>query len=454
MHGYFLSLKLYTTARLIANPQSYDEYRDKLVSEKIAAKAESRIRARREQPKVNKALAERLRKAEEREEAAARKKAARAAARGDAAAAEEEADSRKSKEPSLMADPRFKAIFENPEFEVDEQSREFALLNPATADNNAAKRAAAAATGRTRTAVESEDEDKGASDSFDDESEDEDDDDDDEKDEDAADADDQRESGDSDDGGESSPPVCHRKSVKYHTNNQTWDNTTPVHPEAKHASPNCSRHGTPPPSAPSASALAPSTSPPLPPRPAMHLGATACSPPVNTSMAGWRCRSFPRLLPERAARSGTSTAAGPHARSGRPSARWSALARGWRRAERAMMRRASWKARAGMEGRRGGWEGGAGARTRSDGGERSIRARSFRILIDPSMLLFCIIPLTPCTGTLRKAFRRAMHQASKTQDQEVRKANQGALITDAHVCAGQGMAAADCPQGVRGRDKG
>jgi len=50
MHGYFLSLKLYTTARLIANPQSYDEYRDKLVSAKLAEKAESRIRARREQP--------------------------------------------------------------------------------------------------------------------------------------------------------------------------------------------------------------------------------------------------------------------------------------------------------------------------------------------------------------------------------------------------------------------
>lgn len=213
MHGYFLSLKLYTTARLIANPQSYEEYRDKLVSEKIASKAESRIRARREQPKVNKALAERLRRAEEREEAAARKKAARAAARGDGATAEEVGEAKsKDKVPSLMSDPRFKDIFENPEFEVDEQSREFALLNPATADNNAVKRAAAAATGRTRTAVESEDEDGGASDSFDEESEEDDEDDEDEdveaEAEDAA-QDDESESGDSDDGGTFICHTCH-----------------------------------------------------------------------------------------------------------------------------------------------------------------------------------------------------------------------------------------------------
>lgn len=211
MHGYFLSLKLYTTARLIANPQSYEEYRDKLVSEKIASKAESRIRARREQPKVNKALAERLRKAEEREEAAARKKAARAAARAEAVA--EEAEDAKSKEPSLMSDPRFKAIFENPEFEVDEQSREFALLNPATADANAAKRAEASATGRTRTAVESEDEDEGASDSFDEDSEEEEDEDEEEQDGEDGQGDDQSESGDSDDGGKYRSCIFFKQSV-------------------------------------------------------------------------------------------------------------------------------------------------------------------------------------------------------------------------------------------------
>ena len=117
MHGYFLSLKLYSTARLIANPQSYTEHREKIIADRLAAKAESRIRARKDQPKVNKALAERLRRAEERE---AKKK------RGDAVEGE--------KATGVLDDDRFKEIFENPEYEVDEESREFALLNPATAN--------------------------------------------------------------------------------------------------------------------------------------------------------------------------------------------------------------------------------------------------------------------------------------------------------------------------------
>ncbi|WVF71869.1 hypothetical protein IAT40_006679 [Kwoniella sp. CBS 6097] len=145
MHGYFLSLKLYTTARLIANPQSYDEYRDKLVSDKLKAKTESRIRARKDQPKVNKALAERVRKAEEREKALEKRKKER---KGEVMDDDEESDDGEGKGgkggagAGLLADPRFKEIFENPEFEVDEESREFALLNPATVNNNAKRKTA------------------------------------------------------------------------------------------------------------------------------------------------------------------------------------------------------------------------------------------------------------------------------------------------------------------------
>lgn len=135
MHGYFLSLKLYTTARLIANPQSYSEYRDRIVNEKLKARSESRIRARKDQPKVNKALAERVRRAEEREKALERKKKER---RGlaEAEGEEMEEDEEGGAAPGLLQDPRFKELWENPEFEVDEESREFALLNPATANNN------------------------------------------------------------------------------------------------------------------------------------------------------------------------------------------------------------------------------------------------------------------------------------------------------------------------------
>lgn len=135
MHGYFLSLKLYTTARLIANPQSYSEYRDRIVNEKLKAKSESRIRARKDQPKVNKALAERVRRAEEREKALERKKKEK---KGLAEAGSEKMEEGEEEEvaPGLLQDPRFKELWENPEYEVDEESREFALLNPATANNN------------------------------------------------------------------------------------------------------------------------------------------------------------------------------------------------------------------------------------------------------------------------------------------------------------------------------
>ncbi|ORX33872.1 WD40-repeat-containing domain protein [Kockovaella imperatae] len=147
MHGFFISLKLYTTARLIANPTSYAEQREKMVADKLAAKAESRIRARKDQPKVNKALAERLRRADDRAEAAEKrkreKKAAAAVGAEDGAndGAEEGGATARSGE-TLLSDPRFKDLFEDPDFEVDEESREFALLNPATANKNAARKTA------------------------------------------------------------------------------------------------------------------------------------------------------------------------------------------------------------------------------------------------------------------------------------------------------------------------
>lgn len=152
MHGYFVSLKLYTTARLISNPQSYTEHRDKLVAAKVAAQADSRIRAKREQPKVNKALAERVRKHEEREEV----KEAKRRERLGLGLPEEESKVEVGEKGghagkpaiNILQDPRFKELWENPDFEVDEESREFELLNPATA--NIARRA--------KTAVEQEDE--------------------------------------------------------------------------------------------------------------------------------------------------------------------------------------------------------------------------------------------------------------------------------------------------------
>lgn len=101
--------------------------------------SESRIRSRGGQSgdvKVNKALAERIRRDERRAERKREKEGARPEA-GTEAVEEEEIKAKKSRLPdagvgSLLSDPRFAEVFENPDFEVDTASREFGLLNPSS----------------------------------------------------------------------------------------------------------------------------------------------------------------------------------------------------------------------------------------------------------------------------------------------------------------------------------
>ncbi|KAI8986709.1 WD40-repeat-containing domain protein [Trametes punicea] len=170
MHGYFVSLELYDAARVIANPYAYAEHRERMVQEKMEKMAETRIRSRKDtNVKVNKALAEKLKREEER----ARKREERRAKRAqtqpeeqgkeDAMEVDEEVVAGKSGKPSLLNDPRFAAVFQDPEFEVDENTREFALLNPSAV---AQRQNRDVGRGRTKTAVEEEEEesDKSSSD--------------------------------------------------------------------------------------------------------------------------------------------------------------------------------------------------------------------------------------------------------------------------------------------------
>ncbi|CEQ39590.1 SPOSA6832_01155 [Sporobolomyces salmonicolor] len=143
MHGYFIDLRLYTKARAIANPFAYAEHRDKLVRDRLAAEQESRIRGAKKATsgasavpgvKVNRQLAKKVREEEERQ----RKREA-----GEDENEEEGEGKRKRKRkgkegvevPSLLKDERFGALFENPDFQIDEESREFQLLNPSTRPN-------------------------------------------------------------------------------------------------------------------------------------------------------------------------------------------------------------------------------------------------------------------------------------------------------------------------------
>ncbi|PPR02208.1 hypothetical protein CVT26_012100 [Gymnopilus dilepis] len=200
MHGYFMSLKLYDTARLIANPFAYDEYREKLVREKMEKMAETRIRSSKKDAiagvKVNKALAEKILREEEKarqkaekrerlkekkqkkEEEEAKKKRmvaedfmdvdeaggeAESESEGEGEEEQEEGAKQPSGRPNLLSDPRFAKVFEDPAFAIDENSREYQLLNP-----SAAAQAREGGSVRQKTAVEEEEEesDRYSSDDF------------------------------------------------------------------------------------------------------------------------------------------------------------------------------------------------------------------------------------------------------------------------------------------------
>ena len=149
MHGYFVAQKLYEEARLIANPEIWQEQRQKSIRQKIDKERESRIRGNKKiSVKVNKRLVERMMDREEKND---RRKAKRRQAK-----AEEEEDNDDDKaapEPApptmevdvgendpatmptgraLLHDERFANMFQDEDFEVDETSKEFQALNPST----------------------------------------------------------------------------------------------------------------------------------------------------------------------------------------------------------------------------------------------------------------------------------------------------------------------------------
>ncbi|PWN24218.1 hypothetical protein BCV69DRAFT_289098 [Microstroma glucosiphilum] len=156
MHGYFVALPLYERARLLANPSSFEDAREKAIKAKLEKKAESRIRSSgakkalegfNAKVQVNKDLAEKAAREQDREEQRQLALAATAAEAGDGAAAGEAAPrTKKPSKASLLGDDRFKELFTNPEFQVDQTSRDSAAVTAAR-NNPASKR---------RTAVEEE----------------------------------------------------------------------------------------------------------------------------------------------------------------------------------------------------------------------------------------------------------------------------------------------------------
>ncbi|KAM6917510.1 nucleolar protein 10 isoform 2-T2 [Lycodopsis pacificus] len=111
MHGYFMDIRLYHKVKSMANPFAYEEYRKDKIRQKIEESRTQRVQVKK-LPKVNKELALKLmEEGDDEAELASRKKKGKAL-------------------PSVLGDDRFKVMFENPDYQVDDQSEEFRLLNP------------------------------------------------------------------------------------------------------------------------------------------------------------------------------------------------------------------------------------------------------------------------------------------------------------------------------------
>ncbi|XP_057974962.1 uncharacterized protein LOC131162470 [Malania oleifera] len=119
MHGYFINYRLYKQAQSL-DSFAYDAYKEQRKKEKLEAQRASRITIKRKLPKVNRVLAARLL---ENEEAENEKK--------DAGGVDTKKTSKKKGLSSeILKDERFVQLFENKEFEVDEQSEEYLKLHP------------------------------------------------------------------------------------------------------------------------------------------------------------------------------------------------------------------------------------------------------------------------------------------------------------------------------------
>ncbi|KAF1938158.1 hypothetical protein EJ02DRAFT_514734 [Clathrospora elynae] len=138
MHGYFVAQKLYEEARLISNPDLWQEQRAKSIAEKINKERESRIRGNKKVVvKVNQRLAEKvLEKQEEKERRRAKRVLKNGGdddmlAAGTAPAVGATGEEVKPAE-GLLTDPRFAMLFQDEDFAIDERSHEFQALNPST----------------------------------------------------------------------------------------------------------------------------------------------------------------------------------------------------------------------------------------------------------------------------------------------------------------------------------
>lgn len=140
LHGYFLDAKLYRRLAAVATPRAYDDYREKKVAAALAAKKASRIRKADvgPLPAVNAGLAQRLLDDGGGDAAAAAANADVDDSGDDVPATAPAAAKKKAKRPkpanatnaNPLGDDRFASMFQDPRFQVDTFSPEFAFRHP------------------------------------------------------------------------------------------------------------------------------------------------------------------------------------------------------------------------------------------------------------------------------------------------------------------------------------
>ena len=96
MHGFFIDNKLYNKAKAASDPFAYEEYKKKKVKEKLDEQRSDRVKIQNNLPKINKELAQRLMESQN-----------------------EENQKLSKMSTNLLKDDRFKALFENPDFQIE-----------------------------------------------------------------------------------------------------------------------------------------------------------------------------------------------------------------------------------------------------------------------------------------------------------------------------------------------
>ncbi|KAJ1764468.1 Small ribosomal subunit biogenesis [Coemansia sp. RSA 2523] len=129
MHGFFVDLRLYERAKAIANPFAYDDYRMQRVQDKLQEARESRIRATTKLPKVNRSLAMRLMQMQKGEKGRAPDSDSDDEQKRLGGRQRRKAQVQAATATAVLEDSRFKDIFNNPDFEVDEDADEFKQLH-------------------------------------------------------------------------------------------------------------------------------------------------------------------------------------------------------------------------------------------------------------------------------------------------------------------------------------